>query len=100
VKSLYEDELSHKNIERKLQINSTVIESAEYRRLFDKATLNPAVNKTLYKLAKEILYDRSGTAYESMRWIDGDTGKIIAAFDDMGKIPELIGDEHKYKVTI
>ncbi|MDR0944298.1 MAG: hypothetical protein LBM41_07190 [Ruminococcus sp.] len=93
-----EDEYSHKGIERATQIDKNIIESNEYRRKFDNATHNPKVNKILYESAKEMLYDRSGTRYESMRWIDGDTGKIITEFNNMGKLPDLTGKDHELKV--
>lgn len=60
-------------------INKTYIESGEYRRKFDKLTDNSNVNKTLYDCAKKALKHRSGTAYEDMYWIDGNTGKIVAS---------------------
>ena len=58
-------------------INSAYIESGEYRRKFDNLTPNAEVNRVLYSKAKEMLKHRSGTLYEDMYWIDGDTGKII-----------------------
>jgi hypothetical protein len=93
-----EDEYSHKGIDRMTQIDRTVIDGNEFRRKFDKATDNPLVNRALYNAAKEVLYDRSGTLYESMYWIDGDTGKVITKFDSMGKIRRLTGEKHKLKV--
>jgi hypothetical protein len=93
-----EDEYSHKGIDHATQIDKKMIESNEYRRKFDNATDNPKVNKSLYKAAKEILYDRSGTHYESLYWIDGNSGEVIAKFDKMGKTPELTGVEHELKV--
>jgi hypothetical protein len=93
-----EDENSHKNIDRATQIDKSVIESNEYRRKFDNATDNPKVNKLLYESAKEILFDRSGTHYESMYWIDGDTGKIITKFTIMGRTSGLMGKDHELKV--
>jgi hypothetical protein len=93
-----EDEYSHKGINRATRVDKKLIESNEYRRKFDNATDNPKVNKVLYNSAKELLSDRSGTRYESMRWIDGDTGEIIAEFDNMGKIPDLTGTDHELKV--
>jgi hypothetical protein len=97
-KNVREDEYSHKGIDRTTQIDKKLIESNDYRRKFDIATDNTKVNKVLYDSAKEILFDRSGTHYESMYWIDGETGKIIAKFLNMGKIDGLIGSEHKLKV--
>ncbi|MDR0986465.1 MAG: hypothetical protein LBL98_02055 [Ruminococcus sp.] len=93
-----EDEFSHKGIDKAAQINKTIIKSNEYRRKFDNATDNPKVNKTLYDSAKEILFDRSGTRFETMYWIDGDTGEIITKFEKMGNTPELSGEDNELKV--
>jgi hypothetical protein len=93
-----ENEFSHKGIDRAVLINRAIIDSNEYRRKFDNATDNPIVNKTLYTSSKEILYDRSGTYYESMRWIDGETGKIIAAADYMGKSARLTGAKFEQRI--
>ncbi len=60
-------------------INSAYIESGEYRRKFDNLTPNAEVNRVLYSKAKEMLKHRSGTLFEDMYWIDGDTGDIIAS---------------------
>ena len=57
-------------------INSTYINSGEYRRKFDKITKNDESNRILYSKAKEMLFHRSGTLFEDMYWIDGDTGEI------------------------
>ena len=43
---------------------------------------NTVVNKTLYNCAKKALKHRSGTIYEDMYWIDGNTGKILASKTD------------------
>lgn len=59
-------------------INSTYINSGEYRRKFDKITHNDDINRILYLKAKEMLFHRSGTLFEDMYWIDGDTGEIVA----------------------
>ena len=58
-------------------VNKSYIESGEYRRKFDNASDDPAVNKVLYDCAKKALKHRSGTELEDMYWIDGDTGSII-----------------------
>lgn len=63
-------------------VNKAYIESGEYRRKFDNATDNADVNKTLYECAKKALKHRSGTVYEDMYWIDGNTGKIILSITD------------------
>ena len=59
-------------------INHSYIESGEYRKKFDKITLNSEVNRILYLKAKEMLIHRSGTLFEDMYWIDADTGEIVA----------------------
>jgi hypothetical protein len=97
-KIIQEDEYGHKGIEKALQINKAFIDGNDFRRKFENATTNDRVNKTLYEKAREILHNRSGTRYESMCWIDGDTGKVIVMFDGMGNLPELTGEEHEFKV--
>lgn len=59
-------------------VNKTYIESGEYKRKFDSISQNKEVNKTLYNCAKTALNHRSGTKFEDMYWIDGNTGKIIS----------------------
>ena len=59
-------------------VNSSYINGGEYRRKFDKITQNDDINRILYSKAKEMLFHRSGTLFEDMYWIDGDTGDIIA----------------------
>ena len=59
-------------------INSSYINGGEYRRKFDKITKNDKINRILYSKAKEMLFHRSGTLFEDMYWLDGDTGEIIA----------------------
>jgi hypothetical protein len=93
-----EDESSHKGVDRTTQIDKSVIDSNDYRRKFDNATDNPVINKTLYDSAKEILENRSGTRYETMHWIDGDTGKIIIKYDSMGKDKKFSGEKYEFKV--
>ena len=63
-------------------VNHTYIESGEYRRKFDKATSNKEVNKALYDSAKAALKHRSGTVFEDMYWINGNTGKIVLSVLD------------------
>jgi proteasome lid subunit RPN8/RPN11 len=93
-----EDENSHRGIDRETQIDKNIIDSNDYRRKFDNATENPVINKILYDSAKEILEDRSGSRYETMYWIDGDTEKIITKYDRMGKTQNLFGEKYEFKV--
>ena len=60
-------------------VNKTYIESGEYKRKYDNISENKAVNKTLYDCAKAALKHRSGTKFEDMYWIDGNTGEIRAS---------------------
>jgi len=60
-------------------VNSTYIESGEYRNKFDDISDNIGVSRVLYSKAKEMLYHRSGTMFEDMYWIDGNTGEIVAS---------------------
>lgn len=80
-------------------VNKTYIESGEYRRKYDNATDNPAVNKTLYDCAKRALKHRSGTVFEDMYWIDGDTGEVILEVTD-SKIPRGIAYTDKIRNAI
>lgn len=75
-----EDERYGRN--KETAINKTYIESGEYRKKFDKMTDNEEVNRVLYQKAKEMLYHRSGTNFEDMVWIDGNTGEIIHYYDN------------------
>lgn len=71
-------------------VNSTYINSGEYRNKFDKITDNKDVNRVLYAKAKEMLEHRSGTMLEDMYWIDGDTGEIVADVVDSKTESEII----------
>lgn len=63
-------------------VNKTYIDSGDYRRKYDNITDNQLVNKSLYNCAKDALKHRSGTVFEDMYWIDGNTGKIIFSVTD------------------
>ncbi|MDR0903006.1 MAG: hypothetical protein LBM59_00020 [Ruminococcus sp.] len=95
---MLEDELGHRGVDKAALIDRAVIDSNDYRRKFDNATDNPKLNKALYDVAKILLYDRSGSLYESMYWLDGITGEIITKFVSMGRIPKLTGKDHELKV--
>lgn len=58
-------------------INSTYIDSGEYRNKFNHITNNEDVNRLIYVKAKEMLKHRSGTEFEDMYWIDEVSGKIV-----------------------
>lgn len=76
-------------------VNKTYINSGEYRRKFDKITHNDDINRILYSKAKEMLFHRSGTLYEDMYWIDGNTGEIVAKALD-----EKVTEEVNYTKSI
>ena len=63
-------------------VNKTYLESGDYRRKYGSAIGNPDVNKVLYTCAKEALKHRSGTVFEDMYWIDGDSGEVILGVTD------------------
>ncbi len=72
-----EEQRSGKN--KATAINRKYINSAQYRQKFDKISTNPKLNRLLYKLAKKILFHRTGTAHEDMYWVDLDTLEIVAS---------------------
>lgn len=63
-------------------VNKTYIDSGEYKRKYDNATDNQAVNKSLYDCAKKALKHRSGTVFEDMYWIDGSSGDVLLSVTD------------------
>lgn len=63
-------------------VNKTYIDSGEYKRKYDNATDNQAVNKSLYDCAKKALKHRSGTVFEDMYWIDGFSGDVLLSVTD------------------
>lgn len=80
-------------------VNKTYIDSGDYRRKFDSITDNPQVNKTLYDCAKKALKHRSGTEFEDMYWIDGNTGSILLSVTDSTDKRAIIYSD-KMKKTI
>lgn len=76
-------------------INSTYINSGEYRRKFDKITNSDTINRILYSKAKEMLFHRSGTLLEDMYWIDAETGEVVASALD-----EKVTEEVNYTKSI
>ncbi len=82
-------------------VNKSYIESGEYRRKFDKLTENPKINKSLFNAAREALKHRSGTLYEDMYWIDGDTGDVVAkVVDQKGGVTERVIYPYSVKKAI
>ncbi|MDR0992835.1 MAG: hypothetical protein LBL87_08105 [Ruminococcus sp.] len=68
---------------KSLAVDHNYINGGEYRRKFDNISENNELNKNLYQCAKAMLAHRSGTDFEDMYWLDGDSGKIIASVTDM-----------------
>jgi len=79
-------------------VNKTYIESGEYKRKFDNISENKAVNKTLYDCAKAALKHRSGTKFEDMYWIDGNTGEIIASALNEKETSGVVKSKRRNKV--
>ena len=71
-------------------VNKTYVDSGEYKRKYDSATDNKEVNKSLYDCAKKALKHRSGTAFEDMYWIDGETGRVMLSVTDSADELSLI----------
>lgn len=59
-------------------VNHAYINSGEYKRKIDSIANNVELSRIIYKLAKDMLTHRSGTLFEDMYWIDGDTFEIMA----------------------
>ncbi|MBR9961935.1 minor capsid protein [Anaerostipes sp. Marseille-Q3525] len=64
-KYMYKDTLAREDL-----INST-----EYRKKFNNISDQTKVNRTAWKLSKEMIKHRSGTKYEDLAFIDSKTGK-------------------------
>ena len=63
-------------------IDYNYISSNRYRKKFDYISNDKKLNKLLYKIAKKMLFHRSGTEYEDMYWIDLINGKIVCKITD------------------
>ena len=74
---------------KKTQIDSSYIESGEYRRKFDLITTSSDLNQLIYKKAKEMLYHRSGSEHEDMYWFDLDTESVLCSKLDETNIKEI-----------
>lgn len=73
-----ESELQRSGRNKSTQINSSYINSGEYRKKFDSLSDSKKLNRLVYLLAKRMLKHRTGTEYEDMYWIDLDTLDIVA----------------------
>jgi hypothetical protein len=69
--------------DKSLSVDHNYINSGTYRRKFDNLSDNEELNRTLYQCAKKILAHRSGSDFEDMYWLDGESGKVFAAKVDM-----------------
>lgn len=63
---------------RATKIDRKHIASSQYRRKFDTISDSPELNRLLFKLAKKMLYHRSGTTFEDMYWISPETMTSVA----------------------
>lgn len=66
-------------------VNKSYINGGEYRKKFDTVTDNKSVNRVLYSKAKGMLQHRSGTKFEDIYWVNGDTGRIVTSVLDENK---------------
>lgn len=66
-------------------INHTYIDSGDYRKKFDRISNDKELNRLVYRLAKTMLFHRSGTLLEDMYWIDIERKMIIASEVDQAK---------------
>lgn len=64
--------------DKQTQIVRSYIESGAYRRKFDQISDSVELPRLLYKIAKEMLFHRSGTRYEDMYWVDLEGIEIVA----------------------
>ena len=71
-------------------VNSTYINSGEYRNKFNHITNDVSINRMLYSKAKEMLRHRSGTMIEDMYWFDSSTGKVVASTLNQTKEGKII----------
>lgn len=78
---LFTKELEEQRYGRNKQtaIDHRYINGGDYRRKFDRISNDSELNRLLYRLAKKMLYHRSGTLYEDMYWIDLDTKSVVAS---------------------
>lgn len=67
---------SHKGINRKNQINRSVINSASYRRKFDALDENIKITRKIYSESKAMLKHRNGTEFEDLAFINALTGEV------------------------
>jgi len=66
-------------------INHAYINSGDYRKKFDRISNDKELNRLVYRLAKRMLFHRSGTLLEDMYWVDIETKMIVASEVDQTK---------------
>ena len=79
-------------------IDKTYLSSGEFRKKFDKLSESKELNRVLYKLAKEMLYHRSGTLFEDMYWIDVEDSSVVAKITDSTVEGKIIYTESVRKI--
>lgn len=70
-------------------VDSSFIESGQYRRKIDAITTSDKLNHLIYQKAKEMLFHRSGTEHEDMYWFDIDTESVLCSKLDETNIKEI-----------
>lgn len=76
----WKDRREKEESKRKYKYSNTVVDtnlinSPEYRRRIDKISSTTKVNRNTWKVAKDMLFHRSGTKFEDLAYIDEKTGK-------------------------
>lgn len=84
-----ETERSHKNINRDTQIKKDVINSSSYDEKFSTLNEDMIVQRSIKKEARKILNKNSGTKFESLVFIDGDSGKALVSHEN--KLESIVG---------
>lgn len=77
--SIEEDETQRLGRNKQTIIDSSYIESSEYRRKINLITMSEELNKIIYQKAKQMLQHRSGTEFEDMYWFDMETTSVICS---------------------
>ncbi len=81
-------------------VDHAYIDSAAYRRKFDRISDHLGLNRLLYQLAKEMLKHRSGTLFEDMYWIDPKTIKVVAKETDSAAEGQIVYSKRTREIVV
>ncbi len=62
-------------------VDKQIIDSSDYRKMFDKLGENSKTTRSIFQQAKAILNHRSGSNFEDLSFIDSVTGKFLTRTD-------------------